>query len=143
MTTTNMKPEIGNEHVTVRNGYWFYFDDHGLKITAFGSGISAKEIIFVEDEIVSSKRSIAFISKHSFSHKQDNYEVEFLMKNYWTAEVECVLSKNGQIISRATKAYYKKDDPRSMRELKMHVLVGVVTGAVITFLVLAGLKIWK
>lgn len=134
-----MKPEIDNEHVTVRNGYWFYFDDHGLKITGFCSGLSGKEIIFVEDEIVSSKRAIAFSSKHTFTHKQDSYEVEFLVKNYWTAEVECVLSKNGQIASRTTKAY--KMGSQDKRTLAVVAIVTAAVGVLIGFL--AGLEIWK
>ena len=138
-----MKPELNNEHVTVRNGYWFYFDDNGLKITAFGSGVSGKEIIYVEDDIVSSKRSIKTSSKHQFTYGNNVYEVELRVTNYWVGELECVLSKNGQIISRATKAFYKKDDPRSKRSVQMALLIGVITGAVVAFGVLVGLDKWK
>jgi hypothetical protein len=146
MNKIDMRPELDNEHVTVRNGYWFYFDDNGLKITAFGSGVSGKEIIYVEDDIVSSKRSIRTSSKHQFTYGNNVYEVELVVTNYWTGELECILSKNGQIISRATKAFYKKGDPQSRRDIKLALFAGIITGAVvavITFRVLAGLETWK
>lgn len=144
-----MKPEQNNEHVTVRNGYWFYFDDSGLKITASGSGFSGKEIIYVEDEIVSSKRSFKTRSKHQFTYGNNTYEVEFAVTNYWTGELECVLSKNGQIISRATKAFYKKGDPQIRRDIKLALFAGIITGALIilyasySFGFVLGREIWK
>jgi hypothetical protein len=135
-----MQPQFNNENVTVRNGYWFYFNDDGLKITAFGSGISGKEIIFVGEEIVSSKRALKIHSKHTFTHLQAEYEIEFLITNYLTGELECILRKNGEIISRATKAYYKKGS-RSMQTLKLLAIAIVGLGAVIGFLI--GKEIWK
>lgn len=129
----NIDTHMQHEEVTVRHGYWFYFDDGGLKITAFGSGMSGKEIIFVGDEAVSSKRAIRFRSKHTFDYGGNHYEVEFVIKNMLTGELECVLSKNGAVIQRATKAYLVKDKG-SATKIGFAVVQGVLIGLALVYL---------
>lgn len=135
-----IEARMQHEEVTVRHGYWFYFDDGGLKITAYGSGMSGKEIIYVGDEAVSTKRAIRFHSKHPFDHGGHRYEVEFVMKNLWSGEIECVLSKDGAVLQRATKAYLVKGK-YTAKKLGVNILQGVLLGMLIGYLL--GRFAWK
>lgn len=139
----SITPKMNLEQVSLRNGYWFYFEDMGLKITAHGSGISGKELIFVDDDIVSSKRAFSMRSKHPFTYGSDHYEVEFSMKNYWSGELECILSKNGQVIQRTCKAYITNNNMKRsiLGVFGIAALGAVIGGAVIGFLI--GKDLWK
>jgi hypothetical protein len=136
-----LEASMKHERVTVRHGYWFYFNDGGVKITAFGSGYSGKEIIYVGDEEVSSKRAMRIRSSHKFAHGGHHYGVEFVLVNFWTGELECVLSKDGAEIERATKAYFVKEEGGMGRKLGIAVAQGALIGALITFLMAKFL--WK
>jgi hypothetical protein len=139
-TTMRIDTNMKHEHVTVRHGYWFYFDDAGLKITAYGSGMSGKEIIYAGEDAVSTKRAMRIRSKHAFDHGGHHYEVEFVMKNIWTGELECVLSKDGAVLERATKAYLVKG-AATTRKIAGHILQGVLFGLVLSYLL--GKFVWK
>jgi hypothetical protein len=97
-----------NTKVSLTKGYWFYFEDAGLKITAFGSGFSGKEIIYINDEIVSEKRNYRIKSTHCFDYAGNTYEVSFEMKNMLTGELVCSLTKNKELLHTESKAYFSK-----------------------------------
>jgi hypothetical protein len=133
-------PATNHEQVTLRHGYWFYFNDGDTRITAFGSGVSGKEIVYVGDETVSSKRHLGMRSSHRFSHQGNQYEVEFAIRSLWTGALECILVKNGQILDRTTKAYLVKGG-QNYKRLWQTTLAMALVGAVIGFMV--GRSLWK
>jgi hypothetical protein len=133
-------PASNHEQVTVRHGYWFYFKDGDLRITAFGSGVSGKEIVYVDDDTVSSKRHFGMRSSHRFSHQGNQYEVEFAIRSLWTGALECILAKNGQILDRTTKAYLVKDS-QAFKNLWQATLLMTLVGLAIGFVV--GKSLWK
>ncbi len=133
-------PAPQHEQATVRHGYWFYFTDGDLRITAFGSGLTGKEVIYIDDETVSSKRHFGMRSSHRFSHQGNQYEVEFAIRSLWTGALECTLVKNGQILDRTTKAYLVKDSAAYKRLWQTTLLMSLV-GGVIGFVV--GRALWK
>ncbi len=137
--TTN--PATKHEQVTLRHGYWFYFTDGDSRITAFGSGVSGKEIVYVGDEMVSSKRHLGMRSSHRFSHQGNNYEVEFAIRSLWTGTLECILVKNGQILDRTTKAYMVKDG-QAFKTIWQTALVTALIGGIVGFVVTKAL-LWK
>lgn len=100
-----MSPQYGIDNVSLSNGYWFYFNDEGILITAFGSALSGCEKVFVGDELVSRKRNWRFSTCHKFAHNGADYEVEFRVTNWRTGELVCSLKKNGVLLHTATKAY--------------------------------------
>lgn len=100
-----MSPQYGIDKPSLRNGYWFYFDDEGTSITAFGSTLSGREKVFVDDELISSKQNWRFSNCHKFTLNNADYEVEFRVTNWRTGELVCSLRKNGALLDTATKAY--------------------------------------
>jgi hypothetical protein len=79
---------------SIRKGINFYFEDGDNEIRAFGSTLSGKEIIYLNGEEVSNKRSMRFSSVHSFSAQKIEYEIEFSVADIMLGKVDCTLIKN-------------------------------------------------
>lgn len=103
-----MSPELNKEKVSLKHGYWFYFDDEGTQIAAHGSAISGKETVFVDGEIASTKRSLGRKSTHDFQFKGLNYQIVFFMESIFTGTLSCSFYKNAELISATTKSYSLK-----------------------------------
>lgn len=130
-------PKWNVEQVSLRNGFWFYFVDGEHKITAFGAAGSGKEVIFVDDERVSEKRTLGMKSKHQFAIAEDQYEVQLAVTNLFTGAVECTVIKNGMEFDRSNKAYLT-----SQRKLNPYVRWMVIAiGAALGFWI--GNDLWK
>ncbi|MFT7560557.1 MAG: hypothetical protein ACI93R_002478 [Flavobacteriales bacterium] len=86
---------LSNNTVTLKKGYWFFFEDNGTKFAAQGSIWSGKETIYADDEIVSSKRSFSRSSIHSFELNGHAYSVKFHMSNILTGALECQVTRDG------------------------------------------------
>ncbi len=124
-----MSPQYGIDNVSLSNGYWFYFNDEGTPITAFGSALSGHEKVFVGDELISSKRNWRFSTCHKFAHNGADYEVEFRVANWRTGELVCSLKKNGVLLDTATKAYATTPDKAfSWKKFLLSVVYGGIFG---------------
>jgi hypothetical protein len=75
----------------IRNGYNFHFEFDGLSFRAGGSSVSGKENVYVNDELVSSKRSMTTLSEHKFSVNGNNYKLEFEVLDKSKGELACRL----------------------------------------------------
>ena len=75
----------------IRNGYDFQFEFNGLSFRAGGSSASGKEYVYVNDELVSSKRSQSTLSEHAFSYNDNHYRLEFEVLNKLKGELACRL----------------------------------------------------
>jgi hypothetical protein len=98
------------KQVTVKNGYWFFFEDDGNKIAMHGSAISGKETIYVNDEVVSETRNYKFKSDHLFEINGVEYNVEFKMKSMLKGELLCSLYRENKLLTTESKAYFQKDN---------------------------------
>jgi seryl-tRNA synthetase len=97
-----------NKAVTLKNGYWFFFDIEGHQIAANGV-MSGKESVYVNDELVSKKWSF-FGTKHYFKINNTDYLIDFEMASQFRGEVQCRLFKEGTLIATELKAFYNKDN---------------------------------
>jgi hypothetical protein len=91
--------------VTLKSGFWFFFEDEGIEIAVNASAFSGKETVYVNDNPVSEKRSYGLLSLHNFQYKGKHYRVKCDVVNIWTQNVECSLSINGKVQFTETKAY--------------------------------------
>jgi hypothetical protein len=121
-----MSPELGRDNVSVKHGYWFYFDDEGTQIVAFASALSGKEVVFVDDEIVSSKHNFRLKATHSFEHKGHQYEVTIALENLLKGTINCSLQKDGVLINKTRKSFHQ-------RSLKKLFLASLCIGALCGF----------
>jgi hypothetical protein len=120
-----MSPELNKEKVSLKHGYWFYFDDAGIQIVAFASALSGKEVVFVDDEIVSNMRSFKLKATHRFEHKGHQYEVVIALENIFSGAISCSLLKDGILLTKTSKSLYQ----RSLNKLFLVSLcIGILCG---------------
>jgi hypothetical protein len=123
MTEQTVIPESA-KGVSLRNGYWYYFNDGDIRITVFASALSGREAVFVNDDVVSVKRKFGFRSAHEFRHGASTYSVSITVSKMATAEITCALSKDGQPLATTSKAVF-----RGRRHFWTLVAIGAVAGA--------------
>ena len=95
-----MKSE-NDKHVSkpvIRNGYDFRFEFNGLSFRAGGSSVSGKEFVYVNDELVSSKRSQSTLSEHEFSLNDNHYKLEFEVLDKAKGELACRLYCDDKLV---------------------------------------------
>ncbi|MBL1140807.1 MAG: hypothetical protein HND53_02145 [Proteobacteria bacterium] len=82
----------------IRNGYDFQFEFNGLSFRGGGSPLSGKEFVYVNDDLVSSKRSRSTLSKHEFSVDGNNYKLEFEVLDKSKGELACRLYYEDKLV---------------------------------------------
>jgi len=110
------------------DGYHFYFDIDDDLIHAHGSAKSGKESIYVNDKLVTSKRSFRRKSCHTFKIANCNYEIEFYMANLSTGELHCTLIKNGTHVKTQKKSLKQYYHIANKRTLIWSAIIGAISG---------------
>ncbi len=82
----------------IRNGYDFQFEFNGLSFRAGGSSATGKEYVYVNDELISEKRSMSKLSEHPFAINNHNYKVEFDVLDKAKGELACRLYCEGKMV---------------------------------------------
>lgn len=82
----------------INNGYDFRFDFNGLSFRVGGSPLSGKEYVYVNDELVSSKRSRSTLSEHTFTSSGNHYRLEFEIIDKAKGELACRLYCNDNLV---------------------------------------------
>lgn len=84
----------------------FKFTLDGAEISAYGSKWSGKETVYLNNEIISSKRSFRRSSKHFFEHNGDEHCIHFNVTDILAGGMLCELYRNGKLIdSKVLNAY--------------------------------------
>jgi hypothetical protein len=124
-----MKNDILN---TKKFGYKFYFQDGDNQIACFGSFFTGKEEVYINDDLVSSKRSMGFKSKHQFEFARQSYQIEYAMKNILSGRLECTFFKNKQLMEQQeqTSISLLKDPKKAVWFIGGNFVVGILSGIV-------------
>ena len=108
-------------------GTHFFFLDEDREINLWGSKFTGKEIVCVNEKIISEKRTYGFKSVHSFNIDDDNYEIELEVVNPFTENMSCTLIKNGAHL-KTTKYSLWKDRSSFLKVFLTSFAVGAVIG---------------
>ncbi len=111
----------------IKEGFNFHFEVDDYKIHAWGSSKSGKEVVTVDGEIVSEKRSLGRHTIHSFILNNVRYEIEFNVKSLLTGEFHCSLIKDGAHIET------QKQVPKNSATKKMakkNILIAFILGGI-------------
>ncbi len=81
-------------------GVWFVFQDGSDVIRAWSSGLTGMERVYVNDELVSQKRSAGLKSEHEFSINGDQFKISFNVISVLKGELLCSLGKNNTMIKK-------------------------------------------
>lgn len=93
----------GNEQrpamiVSARKGIQCFFDVDDVTISVWGSAWTGREIVKVDDRVVSSKLSIRFSTTHDFEHRGHRYQVRFIIASVSTGLTRIELYRDGEMI---------------------------------------------
>ncbi|MFT6285234.1 MAG: hypothetical protein ACJAXM_001717 [Arenicella sp.] len=115
---------------TKKLGYKFYFQDGDNQIACFGSFFTGKEEVYINDDLASSKRSVGFKSKHKFKFAENDYQIEYEMKNILTGRLTCTFLKNKHLIKQQeqTSISFIKDPKKAVLLIGGCFLVGFLSG---------------
>jgi len=95
-----MKPKALPEKTqsSLTKGLWFVHNDGLNTIKIFGS-TTGKEKVYLNEELVSERRSLKLKSEHHFQDKEKNeYEVKFNTINLIKGEMDCLIIKNNEVV---------------------------------------------
>lgn len=127
--TAAKEPLVNNmSKATIKDGFWYFFEDDGIEIAVNVSAFSGKETVYVNDNPVSEKRSYSFLSLHNFQYKGKHYRVKCDVINIWTQKIECSLSINGKVQFTETKAYITGGILGFIKLLAFWIAVGATVG---------------
>jgi len=90
------------------SGLWFVFLDEPKKIALWASSITGKQEVYVDDQLVSSCRSMLVRAKHEFSISEIQYEIELVIEKLKKGSFRCVLKKSGVVVDAYATEYNSK-----------------------------------
>jgi hypothetical protein len=93
-----------------KRGYKFYFQEGDDQIACFGN-FTGKEEVYINDELVSSKRNFGFKSVHQFEIQARQYSVIFDVINPLIGKVECSFLKGRKNIATQSISLFS-DNPK-------------------------------
>jgi len=93
---------------SIKDGFWFVFHDGDITITAGGSSVSGKEYIYINQKLVTEKRSIKKKSEHIIEFNGNKYTIIFHMKKIMTGDLKCSLLKNDTLLKAYQASYNSK-----------------------------------
>ena len=94
--------------ISLRDGYWFYFNTDDVQIAAWGSAWSGKEIVYLNDDPVSEGRSLGTSSEHTFTHAGHEYRLEYKVTSMMRGEIHALLYKDDALFAEQSLAYIAK-----------------------------------
>ena len=111
---------------SVKEGIWFVFNDENHTIHVWGSLLNGKENVFVDEQIVSEKRSIKQNSEHIFNIDNNEYKIKVSAVNRLMGPLECQLFRNGILKSSYSCKYERGKNAKQYSFLAMMLLIGIV-----------------
>lgn len=118
------------------NGVWFIWKDGNNIIRVWGSALSGKEKIYLNDTLVSENRNMTTNSAYQFKDSEENnYEVKTNVPSKFKGVVECEFKRNGELKNKQICKFI------SSRKFKIKHLGIFILGFVLIFLLHYSLNI--
>lgn len=139
MTRNNSRMEVG-----FRKGIRTFFDIDGVTISVWGSTWTGREIVTIDDRVVSSKWSLRFVTPHHFEHAGIHYKLVFRVVSMLRGELHIELYRESELVdSDHFRQSQFGTDPetgkfsawRFARKLAPFFVLGMLSGAAAAWLV--------
>jgi len=93
---------------TIKEGIWLICIDGENTIKRWSSATNGKEKVYLNDRLVSEKRSLKGVDKHEFEdRKGTTYQVTYKLTNLLKGASEFQFIKNGEVIKQFNIKYVK------------------------------------
>ena len=130
MMTDNMEPYEKYGKTSLRDGYWWHFEDGENDITVNASAWSGKEYIYINDELMSEKLGLKFNGEHEFTYQGAAYRLEFKLLRMVTARMDCLIYKNGELIGQKAISFFDGTLKDGIKKTWPLFIVGFLAGTV-------------
>lgn len=129
--------------ISFKKGVECFFDVDDVTIRVWGSVWTGREVVEVDDRVVSSKYSFRMSTPHEFEHGGHHYRVIFRIASAFSGLVEIELYRDGVLIDSdqgrhgslpIDPATGEIDWRRYRWQLLLYALVGGALGGVVGFL---------
>ncbi|WP_423185433.1 hypothetical protein ACO1PK_09705 [Alishewanella sp. d11] len=146
--TNSEQNNIPESSLTVMNGGNFYFDVNGQQVRVWFACFSGAEKIFINDKLVSRKRSWRKLSTHQFTLDGESYTLKVGVRS-WSEAFEGIyiaeLYRGEQLIDQDEVHFlHEYDDLKShfswkacFKELLPLVIIGGFVGYLVGYFILA------
>lgn len=117
--------------VSMKNGFWFYFEHEGNDVSVHGSAWSGKEVVYLNNHPVSIKRNLfSRKSTHVFSIAGKQGRIEYNLVSLLKGELSVSLFVDEVLIANECKAYkpQKKSGPKAMATIVLSAMAGALFG---------------
>jgi len=132
-------------NVDFKHGITCYFDIDDITISIRGSTWSGREIVKVDETIVSKKRGLSRCTPHLFEHADISYKLLFETTSILKGEYQVELYRNGKLVdsdkcqslpdSCVTESG-RIDILQYTKKLVPYFLMGAIAGAIASFTVI-------
>lgn len=96
--TISQSGKTSNMRISFSRGVECYFDLDGITIKVWGSVWTGREVVELDNRIVSSKYSFRFSTPHEFDHGGHRYKVIFSIAKPMSGLVEIDLYRDGVLV---------------------------------------------
>ena len=87
-------------------GLWFVHQEEDVIIRVWGSTMSGKERVYLNDDLVSEKTVVTkLVSIHRCEYAGNSYEVEFRLRSFSDYTYECNIYRDGHLLKSFTSGY--------------------------------------
>ena len=130
--------------VGMRKGIRAFFDIDGITIAFWGSAWTGREVVTVDDRVVSNKRSLRFATEHHFEHAGIHYKLVFRVLSMLGGHMRIELYREGERVdSDEFRQKYTVVDPetgkvsvgRTIVRILPYFVLGMIGGAGAAWLV--------
>ncbi len=113
---------------SIKKGNWFIYYDGINVIQVWGSNLNGKEKVFLNNQLVSEKRSVKMQSSHDFTDKNGNhYEVIIEVQSLLQGSIRCILKRDNHIL-RTFKTEFIKGKIFTFKRFSLVVVASVIFG---------------
>lgn len=116
-------------YLVKKRGYKFYFHEGDNQIACFGSFFSGKEEVYINDDLVSTKRNFGFKSIHEFELEGTKYSVIYDVVNAITGKVECSFLRGRLNIATQSQSLFSENPKAGASIVLWCFIVGFTFGA--------------
>ena len=88
----------GRMQVGLSKGINAFFDIDDITIAFWGSAWTGREVVTVDDRVVSDKRSLRYVTEHHFEHAGIQYKLVFRVKSIMRGEMQIELYREGKLV---------------------------------------------
>lgn len=117
----------GRMEVGMRKGIRAFFDIDGITIAFWGSAWTGREVVTVDDRIVSRKLSLKFATEHRFEHAGIHYKLVFRVLSMLSGHMRIELYREGELVdSDEFRQKYAVVDPGTGRVSLWRTFLGIL-----------------